>query len=230
MIKANARQRRFWSTDFSLSALLLLLVLFIFVFYPLGEIGVVSGVVMEVLFSLLLISGVMSVTTRRSAPLVMGIIAFASMLSGWLGLIYPATVVFVSSSVFTIVFMASLVGIVLIEVFRAGRITVRRIQGAIAAYLLIAVVWALFYRLVDLLQPGAFQRGPGAIPGPVASTLTRECIYFSFASITTVGYSGMVAVHPLALSLVMVEALVGQLFPAILLARLVSMEVSSREP
>jgi hypothetical protein len=228
MVKATARQRRFWSTDFSLSALLLLLVLLIFVFYPLGEIGVLSGVILEVFFSLILISGVMSITRRRSATVVMCVIALAAMFSGWWGLIYPGPAVFVLKSFFAILFIGSLVSIVLIEVFRAGRITVRRIQGAIAAYLLLAVLWAMFYRLVDLLKPEAFHRGPGAIPGPLSSILTREFIYFSLASITTVGYSGLVAVHPLALSLVMLEALVGQLFPAILLARLVSMEVSSR--
>ncbi len=229
MVKENDRRSRFWSTDYSLSALLLLLLLLIFVFYPLGEIGVLSGIFLEVGFSLLLISGVMAITRKRSAPVAMGAIAFAAMLSGWLGLIYPGTTVSVFKSVFAIVFIGLLVGIVLIEVFREGRITFRRIQGAIAAYLLLAVLWAMFYRLVDLLKPDAFQRGPDAIPGPLSSILTREFIYFSFASITTVGYSGLVAVHPLALSLVMVEALVGQLFPAILLARLVSMEVSSRE-
>jgi len=215
--------------DTSLSALLVALLLLIFVFYPLGEINFVRGAVLEVLFSIMLISGVMSVSSRKSAPFLMVAIAFAAMFSGWFGLLYPSTAVFVAKSSLTILFLSALIIIVLIEVFRDGEITFNRIQGAIAAYLLIGVVWAMFYRVLDLVRPNAFTRGPGVILGPASSTLTREYVFFSFGSLTTVGYTGLIATHPVSVSMVMMEALIGQLFPAILLARLVSMEVSYRE-
>jgi voltage-gated potassium channel Kch len=53
-------------------------------------------------------------------------------------------------------------------------------------------------------------------------------IYFSFATLTTVGYGDITPVHPIARSLAMLEALIGQLFPVILIARLVSMELYYR--
>lgn len=228
MDQGIAYKPRFWPRDFSLSALLVLLLVLIFIVYPLGEMGLVGGAVVEVLFSLMLISGVMSLSTRRSAPVLMGSIAFAAMLSGWLGFVSPSTVVSVAKFSLTSMFLALLVVIVLIEVFRDNRITFHRIQGAIAAYLLIGVLWALLYRMLELFTT-AFQRGLTAIPTPTSSVLTREYIFFSFGSLTTVGYSGLIAVHPLTISLAMMEALIGQLFPAILLARLVSMEVDSRK-
>jgi Ion channel len=127
-------------------------------------------------------------------------------------------------------FLGSLIGVVLVEVFREGEITFHRIQGAIAGYLLLGILWTVAYRLVYVLKPDAFQLGPYSLPRAVSEVgLMSEFMYFSFATITTVGYGGVIAVHPSALSLVMLEALVGQLFPAILLARLVSMEVSSRK-
>ena len=55
--------------------------------------------------------------------------------------------------------------------------------------------------------------------------MVAHFVYFSFVTLTTVGYGDVIAVHPIARSLVTVEALIGQLFPAILLARLVSLEL-----
>jgi voltage-gated potassium channel Kch len=64
---------------------------------------------------------------------------------------------------------------------------------------------------------------------PDEGTLASRLVYFSFVTLTTVGYGDMLAVHPAARSLAMLEALTGQLFPAVLIARLVSMEVVHRE-
>jgi hypothetical protein len=213
----------FRSNDFSLSVLLFLLVVLIFVFLPLRAIGILSGALLELFFSLLLISGVMSVTRQRAVPVAMSVLALTALLVGWLGFLYPLLVITVVKSALMIVFLSSLVVIVLIEVFRDGRITTQRIQGAVAAYLLIGMVWAICYRLIELLKPDAFQHGSGVVVGAASSIVTRECLFFSFGSLTTVSYGGMIAVHPLPWSLVMLEALIGQLFPAILLARLVSM-------
>jgi len=58
--------------------------------------------------------------------------------------------------------------------------------------------------------------------------LSENWLYFSYATLSTVGYGDIVAVHPIARSLAVMEALVGQLYPAILIARLVSQEVQDR--
>jgi ion channel len=230
MSKLALRHSRFWSSDVNLSALLAILVLLIFVLYPLGEIGVVGAVILEAFISLLLITGIRSVTRNRMATVVMSTIAAAAMVSGWLRLIYPSTGVAALSYFFGILTLGSLVGIILIDVFREGKINFHRIQGAIAVYLLLGILWAVSYRFVDLIKPDAFQLGPRALPAAISdSDPMHRFIYFSFSTLTTIGYSDIIAVNPLARSLVMIEALVGQLFPAILIARLVSMEVSSRE-
>ena len=53
--------------------------------------------------------------------------------------------------------------------------------------------------------------------------------YFSFVTLTTLGYGDTVPVHPVARSLAIAEALVGQLYPAILIGRLVSLQISARD-
>ncbi|MEI6160178.1 MAG: potassium channel family protein [Roseococcus sp.] len=118
-----------------------------------------------------------------------------------------------------------LIGAILRQIFAPGRITFRRIEGAIAAYLLIGLVFACFYDLLHGLVPAAFlHHGEPAR----AAEQVGSYLFFSFITLTTTGYGDIVPVHPVARSLAILEALTGQLYLAILLARLVSLQISSR--
>ncbi len=81
------------------------------------------------------------------------------------------------------------------------------------------------YRLIDVLLPNAFHGLPesGVEHGSGAALL-----YFSFTTLTTLGYGDITPVHPLARNLADLEAVIGQLYPATLLARLVSLELEHR--
>jgi len=96
-------------------------------------------------------------------------------------------------------------------------VTAQRVQGAVAAYLLLGLAWAAAYAFVAALAPGAF-----ATARP-ESTHSRSYLYFSFVTLTTLGYGDITPVHHAARSLAMLEALTGQLYPAILIARLVTL-------
>nr|WP_249732101.1 potassium channel family protein [Roseococcus sp. SDR] len=100
----------------------------------------------------------------------------------------------------------------------------RRIEGAIAAYLLIGLIFACLFDLVQGLDPGAFQYNG---PAPEARQVVGH-LFFSFVTLTTTGYGDVVPVHPVARALAILEALIGQLYLAILLARLVSLEIAHR--
>ncbi len=109
--------------------------------------------------------------------------------------------------------------------FGSGQVTFHRVQGAIVLYLNIALLFFTFYRLADVLLPNAFSGLPstGREYGSGAALL-----YFSFATLTTLGYGDITPLHPLARSLANLEAVIGQLYPATLLARLVSLEIEHR--
>jgi hypothetical protein len=83
------------------------------------------------------------------------------------------------------------------------------------------VLWAYAYALVARLDPGAFSGPVSTADGP------RAVFYFSFVTLTTVGYGDVLPVHPVARSLAMLEAVTGPLYLAILVARLVSLVVAS---
>ena len=90
--------------------------------------------------------------------------------------------------------------VVLGQTLRRGPVTFHRIQGAVAAYLLLGILWAHAYALVAHLRPGAFSGPVNPADGP------RAFFYFSFVTLTTVGYGDVLPVHPAARSLAMLEA------------------------
>jgi hypothetical protein len=121
---------------------------------------------------------------------------------------------------------ASDMGLVLIwvvgrAVFAPGRITFHRIMGAILLYLAIGLTFAALYAFVGVLSTDAFS-GMAVKDSP---TLSSTMIYFSFGTLTTAGSGDIAALNPFARSLTNVEAMIGQLYPATLLARLVTLEI-----
>ena len=217
---------RYWGTERGLSAMLVFLVLALFVGAPLVAMGVVGPFLFDALFTLFLLSGVAAFSNRRL--LMAGILTVVAVTVGvrWAGYVLPGTAMGIWDDVLTILALLILAALVLIQVFSEGPITSHRIQGSIAVYLLLGLMWMSVYRLLYQTIPGAFR-----FPEGDSSDLRVKSglAYFSFVTLTTVGYGDITPAHPLARSLAMAEALVGQLYPAILIARLVSMELASRQ-
>ena len=106
-------------------------------------------------------------------------------------------------------------------VFAEGRVSYHRIVGSILLYLLIALAFVALYLAVGLMADHAFNN-LAIEDGP---ELAGRLIYFSCATLTTLGYGDIAPVHPLARSLSNLEAICGQLYPAILIARVVTLHV-----
>lgn len=97
-----------------------------------------------------------------------------------------------------------------------------RLFSALAVYVLLGFVWAYAYSLLDLWRPGAvhFPEDPATL-GPEHSLGPFRLLYFSFVTLTTVGYGDATPVLPLARALAIVEALTGQQYLAVTIASLV---------
>jgi hypothetical protein len=102
-----------------------------------------------------------------------------------------------------------------------GRVTVHRIMGGVILYLSIGIVFANFYRAAALNLHPAF----AGLPGNRRAAL-GELLYFSLSTLTTTGFGDVTPVHPFVRSLANLEAVMGQLFPATLLARLVTLHTA----
>jgi uncharacterized membrane protein len=103
-------------------------------------------------------------------------------------------------------------------------ISPNRIVGAVCVYLLLGVIWSISYNVLEYMQPGSF-KGLTELVSP-ASDL--DWIYFSFVTITTLGYGDITPLTQAARSLAVAEAIVGQFYIAVLVAGLVSAYISSK--
>lgn len=206
---------RFWSEDKGLSLFTALLVVVIFVIPPFFAPGSGRRLAGGVAYALLLVSGVRALDEHRLARLVLlplAAVTIAVDIAGWLVPVPEAWALGISL-LSLLLFLVVVLGLTL----RAGPVTFHRIQGAIAAYLLLGVLWAHAFALVAHLRPGAFSGSVNLADG------ARAFFYFSFVTLTTVGYGDVLPVHPAARSLAMAEAVTGPLYLAILVARLVSL-------
>ena len=111
--------------------------------------------------------------------------------------------------------------IIVRAVYAPGTITYHRVLGAILLYLAIGVFFASVYAVAASLSVG----GVKGLTLEMHSSLPAQVVYFSFVTLTTVGYGDFAPVDPLIRGISNIEAIVGQLYPATLLARLVSSEV-----
>jgi len=105
-------------------------------------------------------------------------------------------------------------------------VNVHRVMGGVAAYLLIGITWAFGYKLLMERRPDAIH-----FQSSIAGTPTGEpsrLIFFSFATLTSVTYGDAYPIHRVARSLATAEALIGQLYPSILIATLVGMALKTR--
>jgi hypothetical protein len=222
-VARSSHATRFWSSDRSLTILLVLLLTNIFAL-PLLHFEVWVRFLARAALALVIASGL--IATVRSPRLVMLGLAFTVVVLfvGSEAAVHPSVRWRLLNDVTAIPSIGLLIVLVIRQIFREGPITMRRIQGAVAVYLMIGLTWALVFDLVELVHPGSF-----SIESPTPGSELGELSYFSFTTMTSLGTGDIVPASPLSRSLVVMEALMGQLFPAILLARLVAMELSYRQ-
>jgi Ion channel len=122
------------------------------------------------------------------------------------------------------VIVCTLAVVVARTVFGQGHVSFHRIVGAVLLYLLIALAFVSLFMLVGLQIPNAFN----GLVFEDNQKLASNLIYFSFVTLTSTGYGDIYPVHPVARSLCNLETIIGQLYPATLLARLVTLELEGR--
>ena len=211
-------------SDWLLTSLTAVVALVIFVFAPLqaGGIFVFHGFAIGGLLAI--IGSMVFISDSPTALVLMSIALVANLAVFFLRLYYPLAFHLDILAGAWLIVAVTLGFVVAQAVFKRGRITYHRIIGAILVYLLIAVAFASLFIFVGLSIQDAFKGITFEDDRSLASTV----IYMSFVTLTSTGYGDIVPVHPFARSLCNIESVIGQLFPATLLARLVTLELSGK--
>ena len=126
-----------------------------------------------------------------------------------------------------ILFLGFAAVMILRAIFSQGSISLDSIFGAICAYLLLGLAWGSLYAVIEVRQPGSFHAS-GELANTLKSAEARGSvlIYYSFVTMTTVGYGDITPVSPPARTLAWLEAMMGQFYIAVLVAALVGIRVS----
>lgn len=206
-----------------LTVLTLMLTFLLFVLGPMQAAGVVTGQHFGYFFGLVLLPAgfLYSRNFLVAAPIAVAIaiVVVAALLDFERS---PRTDLYLDS-VAWLMAGAALSVVVARAVFGPGRITYHRVVGAVLLYLIIGLIFVALYGFVALTTPEAFTNLP-PLHGDFA--ISGNLIYFSFVTLTTTGYGDIAPLHPYARSLANVEAIIGQIYPATLLARLVTLELA----
>ncbi|HUL17020.1 MAG TPA: potassium channel family protein [Terriglobales bacterium] len=179
-----------------------------------------SGVLIEWLLAASLLAAIMPVSGVRHRPYLL-----LGMLAVWLA--HPLSVWF-DHPLFSAVTLGIWTAIGLLAAqaalrfaMRATAVDAEHLYAALSAYLLAGVFFGLLYFVVEQLSPGAFT-------SPTHFTQTGA-IYFSFVTLATLGYGDIAPRGDIARGIAIVEGVGGQLFLAVLVARLVSLYAKSAD-
>jgi len=194
---------------------LLIGLLVVLLLAPIG-VGRFEGIV-NLAFTLTMVTGVWSLAKSRSAYIVGWILGSLSLLISVFDLASAGPWLLPLGAGVALLFCGTSMVIVLGEVLFGPHLTVNRMAGAVCVYLLLGLSWAFVYGFIFLAAPGSFEGIPPESPEGQFLTL----VYYSFVTLTTMGYGDITPVSHLARALAYLEAVTGVMYVAVLVASLI---------
>ncbi len=189
-----------------------------------------ASVVTNILFSAMLLSAAFAVARTRLTLIIVSALAVPSfVLHARAALGGPAEPA-VATHVLDLLYLGCTAALVLRHLFRSERVTVDVISASVCVYLLLGVLWAVAYSLLETLDPGsflfAFAAGDEARSMSFGGEESIFPLYFSFVTMSTLGYGDILPASSSARMFATVEAIMGQIYLTVLVARLVGLQIA----
>jgi voltage-gated potassium channel len=212
----------------ALLGLLLALIVSFFVYPVLGQ-DILTRAVLDAYLMVVLVAMLFAVGRYRKLAFVALAIAILDYTADIAGYFYDVPALGGTRIALDLLFLSLALGVLLAGVLRSERVSAGKIYSAIAVYLLIGFNWAFVFDLLEFAQPGSFHL-PSLNPTAGYEPYLRRydptnSIYFSFVTLTTLGFGEITPSTVLARTLVWLEAVTGQMYLAVLVARLVSLQI-----
>ncbi len=189
-----------------------------------------TSVVTNILFSAMLLSAAFAVARTRLTLIIVSALAVPSfVLHARAALGGPAEPA-VATHVLDLLYLGCTAALVLRHLFRSERVTVDVISASVCVYLLLGVLWAVAYSLLETLDPGSFLFAFAAGDETRSMSFGGEesifPLYFSFVTMSTLGYGDILPASSSARMFATVEAIMGQIYLTVLVARLVGLHIA----
>jgi hypothetical protein len=176
---------------------------------------------LDIFFSAILLAGIYAVSQKRSHTAIAFTLAVPALLAVWLREITGSIVFEIAGSVLIILFLGYTLVRIISFLLDSRRVTRHVIYAALTGYLIMGLIWASIYSLIDATDPGSFDVVQGWIGSP-----RLVYLYFSFVTLTTLGYGDITPLTAPAYSFSILEATIGQIYLTVLVARLVGIHIT----
>jgi hypothetical protein len=207
---------------------LLVAILAIFAATPFTQAREGSFNFLSLAFSAVLVAGVYSASRKPRVLAVALLIGAPALAFEWVSNYYTTTFTVVTNLVLLGTFVAFVATVILAQVLNESEVSLDTIFGGIAIYLLMGLGWAVGFAVIEHLEPGSFPMAGQDLQGlrEAHEFVFPELLYFSFVTLTTLGYGDMTPTTETARTFAIFEAIGGQLYVAIFIARLVALHTS----
>jgi len=203
---------------------LLIALLSVFVVYPFFQHELIEIIVLDIVLLAMLVAGIYTVVDKKILLVIALLLAIPMFGGRWANYFYADPVLLEIDYGFGAMFFLFNAITIISYVLQQKNVTHDMIFGAICGYLLIGVSWGFTYSLVAFLEPGSFAMA--ASGQTTQGDVLPDFFYYSFVTLTTLGYGDITPVGPFARSLSTLEAIVGQIYLTVLVARLVGLHIS----
>lgn len=211
-----------------LAALVLLLLVapFLHVLVP-GRI--LERTLVTFLFVAMLLSAIWAVSRTRATVIIAALLGAPAIVLQVMHLALASDGVGIAMQLFTIAFLAYAIVTILRVVFTDQRVTYNTIAASLCVYLLLGVLWAAVYSVLELIEPDSFSL-PAVDAGSSPSAdspaeFSHYALYYSLVTMTTLGYGDIAPRTPPARIFAAMQAVMGQIYLAVLVARLVGLHI-----
>lgn len=212
--------KHFWTEESGLTSIFILLCISNFIVTPFLVNAQTITLLMRIVWFILLFTGITTLAESRNQKRIFTMIPVLLILVSALDYLFNDRILIYAILVTQLSVFFLLIWLVLVKVFEKGKVTVHKVIGSIVVYILLGDVWAGLYEFLYLNVAGSLQ-----IPDVYdqAGVHTSVFLYFSFTTLTTTGYGDILPVNAIARTLVIIEQLIGVLYPVVLIGRLVGM-------
>ncbi len=190
---------------------------------PIFEEFIKIRIIMDIFLTITLISGIYAISKRKSIVIVAAFLTLPLFMSTWSNYFVENSSINFIGNCFGILFAAFTLIVIFSFIFRENEVTLNVICAAIVVYLLAAIMWAFIFTVLENIQPGSFTLAEGHMKFKDSRFLF---IYYSFVTITTLGYGDIYPLTSKACSLSFLEAVFGQMYLAVIIARLVGIQIT----
>jgi voltage-gated potassium channel len=199
----------------------------LFVSFPFVESLQASALIESILLTIVLVSAVLAIAGRGRILIAAAVLALPALIGRWANHYRPDLVPPEMFLVSGILFVLFVIGNLLRFVLHAVSVNTEVLCASISVYLLLGLLWTLGYWLIAEIVPDAFAFNASTVAD--RSMKGFNGLYFSFITLSTVGYGDITPASKVARMLAAMEAITGLLYVAVLIARLVALH-ASRKP